>query len=146
MRRSVLVLALIVPLAGCSLFGDGEEEAAPVETAGDTARARTEPVASIARREIGRTRDGFVLTAFGEAPGAGYGAPVLAPRREGRPGADGFVEYDFLARPPDPGFALGRGSQTVRRLRADRLIDAEALRGTRGLRVFSAGNASQIAF
>jgi hypothetical protein len=71
---------------------------------------------------------------------------VLAPRRGGAPGPDGFVEFDLLARPPAEGFAMPRGGEAVRRIEAVRLIPADELGSARGVRVFAARNASQIAF
>ncbi|MEM6421771.1 MAG: hypothetical protein AAF698_04210 [Pseudomonadota bacterium] len=148
LRRSVLLAAVFcVPLAlgGCSLFGD-DEAPEPDPNLGDVERVRLEPVDQILRVEIGQLTDGLVVTAFGLARSAGYARPTLSPRRQGRPGPDGFVEFDFQAQPPDPGLELPRGDARLRRLRADRLLPGRVFEGAAGIRVFGLANASAIRF
>lgn len=134
------VLAML-GAAGCS----SDEEEAPEAAIPSVA----EPVAveQVASLEIGRTRDGIVLTAYGVAPGIGYAAPTLVPRRGGQAASDGFLDFDFVATPPDVGFGLGQGSNSRARLvRADRLIKGQRLRGVVGVRVHGARGGQQIAF
>ena len=107
MRRSAALataaaIAAVLALGGCSLFGsDDGEEAAAAEQA--EAASLYVPVEAVRHIEIGRTRNGYVITARGEAPGLGHGAPELRARREGKVGPDGFIDYDFVAQAPDPG-------------------------------------------
>lgn len=143
MVRLFLVLALTLP-AACSVFGSDEEEAAPQAAA--TVEQIVQPVESVRGIEIGRARDGVVITAYGIAPGLGYSAPRLRERRNGRLGTDGYLDFDFVADAPDRGFALPKGEPQARILRADRLISIEVLRGAAGIRVHGASGGQQIAF
>jgi len=147
-RRSLLGLTGAALLPGCSLLGLEEEEPdGPfVEEAPDGTTLVREPVVSVERIEIGRTASGLALSAFGVAPGIGYARPVLVPRRDGAPGRDGVLDFDFLATPPDPGRELGQGSLDARRLRADILLDANRLRGARGLRVHALSGGVEMRF
>ncbi|MEO1470700.1 MAG: hypothetical protein AAFV86_16770 [Pseudomonadota bacterium] len=144
-HAALMAAMLVLPLGACSLFEDeatAEEEApeAPVEA------RRAVPMERINGVEIGRVSNGISVTVFGIAPGAGYGAPQLTPRRGGRPAPDGFVEYDFRAIPPDPGFQMPEGTLAVRELRADRLIPETILRGTAGLRIYSLVDIREVPF
>lgn len=138
MRRIVAFAALAAAsvIGGCSLFDSDEEEPAAAEQA--VAEARYEPVVEVRDIEIGRTRNGLVITAIGLAPGAGYAAPELRPRRDGRPGPDGYLDFDFVARAPNPALNLGTGSERVRTVRADRHLSVEELGGAIGLRIHAA--------
>lgn len=138
MRRIVAFAALAAAsvIGGCSLFDSGKEEPAAAEQA--VAEARYEPVVEVRDIEIGRTRNGLVITALGLAPGAGYAAPELRPRRDGRPGPDGYLDFDFVARAPNPALNLGTGSERVRTVRADRHLSLDELRGAIGLRIHAA--------
>ncbi|MDH3668514.1 MAG: hypothetical protein OEN23_16435 [Paracoccaceae bacterium] len=129
----VMATAVLVTLglAGCG-GGDDEAEQA-VEQA--TEAARFAPVDKVLNVEIGRTRNGFLINATGLAPGLGYGAPELRARREGRPGPDGFIDYDFVAQAPDPRRNLGQGEVAARRITAGLPVQSEALRGATGIRV-----------
>jgi hypothetical protein len=111
-------------------------EAAQAAAAGKTRVARVE------RLEVGRTGRGFVLAAFGETTGAGWSAPQLLPVT-GAPAADGFVEFEFLARPPASPQDAPEGA---RRIRADLLFSPELLSAARGVRVLSASNTAVGAF
>jgi len=138
MRRSTaFVVAVSVAtglgLTGCSWLGFGDDEEVTVEQ--EQAGPAFEPVESVRDIEIGRTRDGFVITAFGVAPGLGYSQPQLRPRRQGGVGPDGYLDYDLIARAPDPGFNLGTGSATARTVRADLQVTLGELQGARGIRV-----------
>ena len=140
-----LVAALI--LGGCgigSLWGDEEEPETEVETS--PAVQRKVPVQSIGKLEIGRTRDGILITALGTAQSLGYSLPTLRVRRDGRPGGDGFIEYDFVANEPAPELEFPVGTTRTRALRADLPVRVDELRGVRGIRVWSATNAMQIDF
>jgi hypothetical protein len=104
------------------------------------------PVEAVRTVEIGRTRDGFLITAYGTAPGLGYALPRLRPRRGGAPGVDGYVEYDFVAAEPPPGFDLPPGTAQTRTLRADLPVSAAELRGAAGIRVMALRGGAQLDF
>ena len=99
------------------------------------------PVQSIGKLEVGRTRDGILISAVGTAPGLGYALPVLRPRRDGRPGNDGFIEYDFVATQPSADLNLPAGTSRVREIDAYRAVPLRDLRGALGIRVVAASNA-----
>lgn len=153
-RPLVLVVALL--LGGCSTgtaFDDiqtiwgGESRADEARrTAATEARTNQVPIEAVRGVEVGRTRDGFLITAYGTAPGLGYSSPRLRPRRGGAPGADGYVEYDFVASEPPPGFNLPAGTARTRTMRADLPIRASELRGAAGIRVLAARGGAQLNF
>ncbi|MEL6775570.1 MAG: hypothetical protein AAFP23_12450 [Pseudomonadota bacterium] len=148
MRRPALTAALllaVLALPACSLFGDDEEELAETDIV-EEVQARREQVQRVGKVEIGQLSDGLVVSAFGVAPGAGYANPTLEPRRQGRPGADGFIEFDFIAQPPDPSLQMPVGEPRARILRADRLLPSGAFVGSAGVRVFASGNFSTVNF
>ncbi len=128
-----IAVALIATL-GLSGCGGGDDEAEQaVEQV--TEAARFAPVDKVLNVEIGRTRNGFLISATGLAPGLGYGAPELRARREGRPGPDGFIDYDLVAQAPDPRRNLGQGEVSARRITAGLPVRSDALRGATGIRV-----------
>lgn len=155
-RSSILLLVAAFALGGCStgtLLDDvdtmwGGESRAEEARREAVVQARTIkiPVDSVSGVELGRTRDGFLITAYGTAPGLGYSLPQLRPRRGGQPGLDGYVEYDFVATEPPPGFALPQGTARTRALRADIAVPAGALVGTRGIRVIGQRGGAQLDF
>lgn len=105
------------------------------------------PILAVRSVEMGRTRDGFLITALGTAPGIGYSRPGLRPRRGGAPGNDGYIEFDFVAIEPDPGFELPPGGSTqARALRADLPVRIEQLQGAVGLRVLALQGGVQLNF
>jgi hypothetical protein len=110
------------------------------------ARTTPVPVEAVRGVEIGRTRDGFLITAYGTAPGLGYALPRLRPRRGGAPGPDGYVEYDFVASEPPPGFDLPPGTARTRTIRADLPVRAAELRGAAGIRVLALRGGAQLDF
>jgi hypothetical protein len=127
-------LAVALGLGGCSWFSsDDEPDAAAADEA--ASEAIYEPIAAVRQIEIGRTRNGYVITVQGIAPGLGYGAPELRVRRQGSPGPDGIIDFDFVAQAPDPGFNLGEGTIEAREIRADLMITAAELQGAVGIRV-----------
>ena len=127
-------IAVALSLGGCSWFSSDDE---PEPAAADEAASEAiyEPIAAVRKIEIGRTRNGYVITVQGIAPGLGYGAPELRVRRQGNPGPDGIIDFDFIAQAPDPGFNLGEGAVEARAIRADLMITADELRGAVGIRV-----------
>lgn len=136
MRRTPAFIAIATALAlgGCGLFGgDDEEEAAAAEQA--AAEASYDPVVEVRDIEIGRIRNGLVITAIGTAPGLGYSRPELRPRRGGRAGPDGYLDFDFVARAPRQPPAASDAPARARTVRADRLIEINDLRGVRGIRI-----------
>ncbi|MGD1927071.1 MAG: hypothetical protein ACFB03_23235 [Paracoccaceae bacterium] len=104
------------------------------------------PISSVKSVELGRTRDGFLVTAFGTAPGLGYSLPLLRPRRNGEPGLDGYIEFDFVASEPAPGFQRPPGTTQTRAMRADLAIRLDELRGASGLRVLALSGGVQMDF
>ncbi|MEL6476463.1 MAG: hypothetical protein AAFR17_03975 [Pseudomonadota bacterium] len=148
MRVGISVLAaLTIGLAGCGLFSDDEDELADeAPTAEDLAPTRGVPIQAVREVEIGRTRDGFVITAYGTAPELGWALPRLRARRDGQPGQDGFVDYDFVASPPKIGLERGQGSLEARSLRADVLLKTSQLRDVAGIRVHALAGGLQLEF
>lgn len=138
-----LAVAAVVGLGGCSVFKSGKKEdaAAAVVPADPYV-----PVESVRNIEIGRTRNGIAVSAFGVAPGLGFGAPELRPRREGKPGPDGMLDFDFVAKAPDARFGLGEGEATARTVRADVLLTPRELAGVIGIRIHGASGGLQMHF
>jgi len=140
MRRNAAFAAVAIATAlavgGCSLFksDDGKKDAA-AKTA--PAEPIYEPITALQQLEIGTTRNGYVITAFGYAPGIGYGSPHLQPRRDGKPATDGYLDYDFVAEAPDPALNLGTGDAPARAIRADLLLKPSELVDVAGIRVHS---------
>lgn len=142
---SAIAITAVLATGGCSLFSsDDEEEAAAAEQADP--EARIEPIEAVRHIEIGRTRNGYVISAIGTAPGLGYGAPELRARREGKPGTDGFIDLDFVAQAPDAGFNLGEGSVIAREVRADLLVPEQYFRGAAGVRIHGVSGGLRMLF
>ena len=140
-------VAAVLALGGCSWFGsDDDEEAAATEQAEAAAAALFVPVEVVRHVEIGRTRNGYVITARGVAPGLGHGAPELRARREGKVGPDGFIDYDFVAQAPDPNFNPGEGTVQARMVRADLHVTARDLQGAIGIRIHGISGGLQMLF
>lgn len=144
-RLAVVLLASALALAGCSWFGGKDKEEAPAAAA-EAPEVRVEPVEQVTDLEIGRTRYGYLLLATGLAPRAGYGKPELRPRRDGKPSPEGFLDFDFVARAPDPSLEAEKGSLAARTLRAAVELKARDLRGVRGVRVHGASGGLEILF
>ncbi len=144
MRVAAALVAACLALAGCSMFGGDDE---PSVTGDDAVPAQLHvPVEAVRNIEIGRTRDGIVITAIGTAPGLGYSVPELRARREGKPGPDGYLDFDFVARQPDPALALGTGTVPARTVRADLHLKLNELQGARGLRIHGVSGGLQADF
>lgn len=136
---AVTAVAIALIASGCSLFGPSskqKEQAAKAEQA--KVEASYEPVVAVTQVEMGRTRNGLVITAYGLAPGVGYSMPELRPRRDGKPAPDGYIDYDFVARAPLKPLAVQDASKSARTVRADRPVDFKDLRGTKGIRIHAA--------
>jgi hypothetical protein len=150
MRRNAALataaaIAAMLALGGCSLFGsDNDDTVAATEQA--EAAALYVPVETVRQIEIGRTRNGYVITAHGVAPGLGHGAPELRARREGKVGPDGFIDYDFVAQAPDPNLNLGQGTVQARMIRADLHVTARDLQGAVGVRIHGVSGGLQMLF
>ncbi len=143
-RTAALAIAAALALGGCSLFdSDDVEEAAAIEQA---AAARYVPIEVVRHVEIGRTRSGYVITARGIAPGLGHGAPELRARRKGKAGPDGFIDYDFVARAPDPNLNLGQGAVQARMVRADLHVTAREFQNAVGIRIHGISGGLQMLF
>jgi hypothetical protein len=150
MRRNAALataaaIAAVLVLGGCSLFGSGDDEAAAAAEQAEAASLYV-PVEAVRHIEIGRTRNGYVITARGVAPGLGHGAPELRARREGKVGPDGFIDYDFVAQAPDPNFNLGQGAVQARMIRADLHVTARDLQGAVGIRIHGVSGGLQVLF
>lgn len=133
-------LTCAATISGCSVLPDVGLTSDPAEEAAE-AEASLPPKIAVNRienLELGRLFDGFMLTAFGIAPGTGYYQPELRPRYGGRPGPDGLFEYDFVVRPPSNPSLGADAPITARLVRADIELTPEMLRGSRGVRVWSA--------
>ena len=144
--RPVLPLLAVLSLVAC---GDGDASPEGEGEAGEAAAeapAPQVPIQTVRSIEIGRTRDGFLITAHGTAPGLGYSRPTLRPRRDGAPGIDGYIEYDFVATEPPAGFDLPPGTAQARELSAYLLINVNALRGAAGIRVLALRGGAQLDF
>jgi len=137
-----LALAAVVGLGGCSgSKSDKKEEAAAAVPADPYV-----PVEAVRNIEIGRTRDGIAVTAYGVAPGLGFGSPALRPRRGGKPGPDGHLDFDFVARAPDARFGLGTGEPAARGVRGDVFLTPRDLVGVIGIRIHGASGGLQMQF
>lgn len=150
MRRNAALataaaIAAVLVLGGCSLFGSGDDEAAAAAEQAEAASLYV-PVEVVRHIEIGRTRNGYVITARGVAPGLGHGAPELRVRREGKVGPDGFIDYDFVAQAPDPNLNLGQGAVQARMIRADLHVTARDLQGAVGVRIHGVSGGLQMLF
>lgn len=151
---ALLVLGLM--LAGCetgtglddadTLIGGESAAEKAVREAREAAIENKVPVASVRGVEIGRTRDGYLISAFGTAPGLGYSLPALRPRRGGALGGDGYIEFDFVATVPAEGFDLPEGNTRTRAMRADTLVRERAFQNARGVRVLASSGGVQVPF
>lgn len=169
MRSRLLISALLSVSLALSACGDSEdapeskssgtvisdigtlwgEESSKEKAAREARLAQAQikvPVTAVRSVELGRTRDGFLITAFGTAPGLGYALPALRVRRSGEPGADGYIEYDFVASEPAPGFSLPQGTTQTRALRADLAVRISDLRGASGIRILALAGGVQMDF
>ena len=135
--------AAVAILGGCSVLPDvglfeDEPPAAPEVADPEANLPPKVAVRRIENLELGRLYNGFMLTAFGIAPGTGYYQPELRPRYGGQLGPDGLFEYDFVVRPPADTTAGQDAPITARVVRADMELTPAMLRGSRGVRVWSA--------
>lgn len=155
-RLGAALLACGVVLAGCETgtFLDDANTIVGGESSADKAAREARaaairnkvPVASVSNVEIGRTRDGYLITAYGLAPGLGYALPALRVRRGGAPSNDGFLEFDFVATAPAEGLDLPQGNTRSRAIRADIAVREDALRRIRGIRIIAQGGGVQVPF
>lgn len=141
--RAVLVCGV---LSGCGVFSSDDEAEAPFEPQVSEVVRNAEPITSVNDLEIGRSRDGFVVTAFGTAPALGFSAPRLRARRDGAPGNDGYIDFDFVANPPKPELERPGGAATAKALRADVFLNQRQLRNVLGIRVHALGGGLQLDF
>lgn len=151
-----IVLAGSLGLGACStgtflddadtMWGEESTTEQEAEQARQEAIQATVPIQAVRTVEMGRTRDGFIITAFGTAPGLGYALPSLRVRRGGTPSADGYIEFDFVAVEPPAGFDLPQGTTRARALRADLPVRLEDLQGAAGLRVMALNGGVQMDF
>ncbi len=135
-RDMVLIGCAALALAGCE-FAD------PIVAERPDPETLLPPKVAVTRietLELGRLAEGYVLTAFGDAPGGGYYQPELKLRYGGATAADGFYEFDFLVRPPEDPAKYAGAPESARRMRADTALTVQQLRGARGVRVWSASD------
>ena len=142
---SAIAATALLALGGCSVFSSEKDPEVLAEEQA-AAAARYEPVQTVLDIEIGRTRNGYVITSRGFAPGLGFGAPELRARRQGKPGSDGFIDYDFVAQAPDPSLGLGAGALPARAVRADLQVTLDDLKGAAGIRVHGISGGVQLQF
>jgi hypothetical protein len=150
MRRFLLRCALLVPVGACSYsvevgslnpFGSGEDPALPVTVP----EIERDPVASVEAMEIGRGHRGWLVQATGYTDVVGYYSPLLRLRDGGRPAADGMIELEFVARPPEA-TSLDSAELVARRIIAAQFIPDDIAKGARGVRVLAGGNHVEKAF
>lgn len=104
-------------------------------------------VDTVDRIEVGRTRSGLLLAAFGSAVETGWFQPALRPLNSGVPAPDGFLEFEFVAAPPELNVVDGqeqrppRGTPEQRRVKGVRPVAATELVDVAGIRVFAARGA-----
>ena len=151
MRRTAALataaaVAAALTLGGCSWFGSDDDNEAELAAAQVEETAVYVPIEAVRHVEIGRTRNGYVITAQGVAPGLGHSAPELRARRDGKAGPDGFIDFDFVARAPDPNLNLGRGAVQARMVRADLHVTARDLRDAIGIRIHGISGGLQMLF
>ncbi len=157
MRRAngAACLALAAALAGCStgndyvqleVMGPSTEEKPQPEL--QRAPSQLRPVATVDRLEFGAMHDAVAVTAFGEAPTTGWFSPRLVARGDGKPGPDGFLEFDFVAGPPElnGGTVQPEGSPAQRAIRADRAVARDLAATAIGVRVFAQRNVAAARF
>lgn len=150
--RAALILAAALgagALAGCETVEEytpdvGFQVLTPSQPPAPTTpevleNAVKRPVTEVTSLEVGALRKGRLLTAHGLSATGGWFQAELVARGTG-PSRDGFLEYDFIAAPPElnGGAAITGGAPARRRVRADIAIDAAALSGVVGLRVYGA--------
>lgn len=131
-RAALAVLGLLV-LAACS---SPPPEPPPV-TAPDDGRR---PVLGVVDLEVGRLRDGYMLTVFGETPTPGWSSAELR-LMDTVPGPDGFLDVDFVARPPAGEISIEAAGapERQRRVRGDLVLPEDRRRQLSGVRVHTAG-------
>lgn len=155
MRGTILAAAAGLALAGCDTISENTPDVEfrvfePSQPAPETDVTPEElvrrPVVEVVDMELGAMRRGRLLTAVGLAPATEWFAPELQPRRGGRPGPDGFIEFDFVAAPPEfnGGEAGPQGTPAQRRLRAVRALEPEDLAGVAGVRVFAGSDVEAV--
>jgi hypothetical protein len=151
MRRAALAGAAALALAGCESGTDYTPDLRVLEPSQPREpemempeEVVTRPVAEVLSVELGAMRRGRLLLVEGAAPATGWFLPRLQPRREGRPGPDGFLDFDFVAAPPalNGGAESPRGTPAQRRLKAARPLTPEDLAGAVGVRVHAGGGAA----
>lgn len=136
--RIRMAAALAAALTAAACADDPAPEAAAPPPA-DEAVTRV-AVDQALTAEIGRTHDGFVLSATGLAQGVGWRAARLRPVTVVA-GPDGFIEFVLVAEPPaarDPGLQ--------QRIRADTVLAPEQLAFARGARVSARAGTAETLF
>lgn len=155
-RTSMVFATMAFVLSACetdtalddvgTLWGDKSRAEIAEEEARQAAIENKVPVMAVQSVEIGQTRTGYLVSAFGTAPGLGYSLPELRARRSGEPSLDGFIEYDFVATVPSPALDLPPGTTRTRSIRADLLVKQGDIRNLRGIRVFAQQGGVQVGF
>ncbi|MDF2232650.1 hypothetical protein P2H44_08805 [Albimonas sp. CAU 1670] len=139
--------AAALALSGCGLWEDeaavADAPSAPPQSGApgvEGPRLNYLPAAGVESLEIGQIYRGRLLTAHGYAPATGWFRATLQPRNGGRPGPDGFLEYDLVGAPPELNGGEP-GAPARQPLRADLAIPSSALAGVQGVRVHAGGQA-----
>lgn len=140
-RAALAALAVTGALAACG--STPQTPAAPPAPVEDPKR----PVTGRVTLDLGRTFEGYMLTATAIADAAGWSAGELRPR--GIAG-DGFLEIDFLALPPSAEALIAEAAapraEAARRVIAFRPFLLADLQQVGGLRVIGRDGAVAIAF
>ncbi|RMF38626.1 MAG: hypothetical protein D6754_07110 [Alphaproteobacteria bacterium] len=97
--------------------------------------------------EIGKAYRGIIVQTRGLSRREGYFAARLRLLNDGKPGEDGMIELEFLARPPSAATPPpGPDAVATFPLTAAQYLRAEQLDGAKGLRVVARDNALTQAF
>lgn len=159
MGAAPVLVVLAAALAGCETVNEytpdvgfevlgpsGNNPQPPAQLAPSQIVKRN--VAVVNSLEMGVMDRGRLLTAYGAAPATGWFRPELRARNAGRPGPDGFLEFDFVAAPPElnGGAVPPVGTDLQRRVRADRPIADRDIAAAVGVRVYADGGAAAMRF
>jgi hypothetical protein len=140
-RAALAALAVTGAAAACGSNTDAPPPAtAPVE---DPKRPITGPIAL----DLGRTFDGYMLTATAIADAVGWSSGELRARGVA---ADGFLDIDFVALPPSAEALIAEAatprSEAARRVIAFRPLSLADLRPLAGIRVNGRDGPTTITF
>ncbi len=131
--RGAMIALALAGLTACSSDGDEPEAEAPPEVPKVLAQ-------SVRAIDFGRSYDGVVISVEGYAPGLGYQQPELRNHSHGARSQDGFAQFELVVAPMDEEVVEtlpAPGSENALKIRAERDLPINVLRGLRGVRVYS---------